>query len=299
MKNAILFLVFNRPEQTQRVFEEIRKARPPRLYIACDGPRAGKVGELEKVEKVRETVSKIDWPCVVKSLYREKNLGCGIAVSTAITWFFQHEEQGIILEDDCLPSQSFFWYCDELLEVYAEEEKIFIISGYNKQQQWKPLENDYFFSNLGGIWGWATWRRAWKHFNLDMVELDKISKSKYFIDIMGRKLGKRRFKELVQAKNLIEEGKIDSWAYPWGLSRHLKNGLACVPSVSLIENIGFGTDSTHSKTKYLKPIVALELTKPLKMNLEIVPDRAYDLKFIGGLNWQLMLQGIVSYFKNK
>jgi hypothetical protein len=257
------------------------------------------VGEFEKVEKVRDTVSKIDWPCDVKTLYREKNLGCGIAVSTAISWFFQHEEQGIILEDDCLPSQSFFWYCDELLEVYSKDERIFIISGYNKQQKWKQLENDYFFSNLGGIWGWATWRRAWQNFKLDMTGLEKISKSKYFIDIMGRKLGKRRVKELVQAKYLIEEGKIDSWGYPWALSRHLKNGLACVPSVSLIENIGFGTDSTHTKTAHLKPIVAMELTKPLKINLEIVPDKSYDLKFIEGSNWQSILQSIVGHFKNK
>ena len=162
MKTPVLFLVFNRPDTTKQVFEAIRQAQPPRLYIASDGHRSDREGEWEKVKTVRDyVVNNIDWDCEVKTLFREKNLGCRIAVSTAISWFFENEEQGIILEDDCFPDQSFFPFCEELLWKYQDDKRIMMITGTNSLGTWKSELQSYHFSIYGSIWGWATWKRAW------------------------------------------------------------------------------------------------------------------------------------------
>ncbi|MDD3437175.1 MAG: hypothetical protein PHC64_08505 [Candidatus Gastranaerophilales bacterium] len=157
MKKAVLFLIFNRTDTTQKVFGQIRVAKPPRLYIASDGSREGRAGEKEAVEELRKWVlENIDWDCQVKTLFREQNLGCGKAVSSAITWFFNQEADGIILEDDCLPSQSFFNYCEELLDYYKEDKRIWHISGANLLRT-TDLEESYYFSNFsiagGGLVG--------------------------------------------------------------------------------------------------------------------------------------------------
>jgi len=166
LRTPVLFLVFNRLDTTKKVFQVIKKAKPPRLYIAADGPRETKEGEAERVKAVRDYVmSNMDWECEVKTLFREKNLGCGKAVSEAITWFFENEEMGIILEDDCLPTQSFFWFCEELLIRYKHEEKIMQINGSSFLPN-IDIKESYFFSKYNHIWGWASWRRAWKHFHM-------------------------------------------------------------------------------------------------------------------------------------
>jgi hypothetical protein len=280
LQTAVLFLVFNRPDTTAQVFEAIRQAKPPRLYVACDGPREGRDGEAERVAKVHEISTQVDWPCEVKTLFRKTNLGCKYAVSGAITWFFEQEEQGIILEDDCLPSQSFFWFCEQLLNQYATDERISIISGYNKQQSWWPDKYDYFFSNFGGIWGWASWRRAWNHMDLEMTCLEKLAQQGYFENLLGRKLGSLRKKQLLNAKISNLNGEMSSWAYPWAYSRHKQAGMACVPTVSLIMNIGFGVDATHTINDSSQVVIAQELSFPILINSECKPDEAYDLLFI-------------------
>ena len=156
LETPVLFLVFNRPDTTAQVFEAIRQAKPPRLYVASDGAREDKEGELEKVKQVREIVSQVDWNCEVKTLFRDKNLGCKIAVSSAIDWFFEQEEMGIILEDDCLPHPTFFRFCQELLERYRDDERIGMISGNNFQFGRKCTDYSYYFSMYSHIWGWAS-----------------------------------------------------------------------------------------------------------------------------------------------
>lgn len=279
LNTPVLFLIFNRPDTTSKVFEEIRKVKPKRLYVAADGPRHHIEGESVRVEKVREIAMKVDWHCEVRTLFREENLGCKIAVSSAITWFFEQEEEGIILEDDCLPSKSFFFYCEELLKLYSNDERIFIISGYNKQQVWHPEFYDYFFSNLGGIWGWATWRRAWVHYDGEMKSLEQLAKTAFFESALGKELGKLRKKQLLEAKKQIKSGKINTWGYPWGYSRNIHKGLACVPSISLIQNIGFDEQATHTN-KTNDRVIACDIEFPLKINERIIPDNSYDLQFI-------------------
>lgn len=279
LNTAVLFLVFNRLDTTKQVFDSIRQAKPPRLYVAADGARDSKKGEAEKVKAVREFIMQnIDWECDVKTLFREQNLGCGLAPSGAITWFFEHEEMGIILEDDCLPSQSFFWFCEELLERYKDDKRIFLISGYNKQNKWKENQYDYFFSHFGGIWGWASWKRAWSHYDFYMSGIEHFVADNYFEKLLGKKLGRIR-ENLIYSS--VELHNKSAWDYQWAYARHKNSGMACVPSVSLVENIGFGEDATHTFGNNNDNVKKHEINLPLNKNNFIVPDRFYDSKFIG------------------
>ena len=164
----ILFLIFNRPDTTFKVFEEIRKIKPAKLYIAADGPRPNVIGEEEKCTASRNIIKQVDWDCDVKTLFREKNLGCKIAVSSAISWFFENVEEGIILEDDTFPTQSFFWFCQELLDFYRNDSRIMHISGNNFQLGKIRGEGSYYFSKYNHIWGWATWKRAWRFYDVSL-----------------------------------------------------------------------------------------------------------------------------------
>jgi hypothetical protein len=278
LNSAVLFLVFNRLNTTKQVFEAIQKAKPPRLYIAADGPRKGRDDEDQKVKSVRDYImTNIDWKCDVKTLFREQNLGCKLAVSGAIDWFFENEEMGIILEDDCVPSQSFFWFCEELLEKYKYDMRVFIISGYNKQNEWEKQINDYFFSNFGGIWGWASWRRAWKHYDVEMSDIEVFIDQNNFEKQLGKRIGSQRQNTIYS--NIILKN-VDTWDYQWAYTRHKNNGLACVPKCSLIENIGYGDDATHTFGLNNDNVIKHEITFPLKTNEFIVADTNYDAKFI-------------------
>lgn len=277
LNTAVLFLVFNRLDTTKKVFEVIREAKPPRLYVAADGAREKIKSEAEKVQAVRDFIMQnIDWECEVKTLFRDQNLGCKYAVSDAITWFFENEEQGIILEDDCLPSQSFFWYCEDLLERYKYDERIFLISGYNMQNKWQKVDESYFFSNYGGIWGWACWSRAWKHYDVDMKDINKFINFDHFVNLLGEEQGKLRQKMIYES---IVINKMNTWDYQWAYARHKNNGLACVPIKSLIENIGFGADATHTSGVNKPNVYRHEILFPINENKFIVPDRAYDRLF--------------------
>ena len=195
---------------------------------------------------MRKITTQIDWPCEVKTLFREKNLGCKIAVSSAITWFFENVEQGIILEDDCLPNQSFFVFCEQMLELYKDDQRIMHISGDNFDFGQKRGNADYYFSKLNHIWGWATWKRAWKHYDLEMPTLEEFIENNYIKDIFNDKeIAKKWINNFKKAKN----GKVNTWDYQWTYTIWSKNGLAIIPSKNLVKNIGFGYGATHTKTK--------------------------------------------------
>lgn len=240
LKTPVLFLVFNRLDTTIQVFGEIKKAKPPRLYIASDGAREAVKGEFEKVKAIRSYLSSnIDWECEVKTLYRDKNLGCKYAVSSAIDWFFENEEMGIILEDDCLPSQSFFWYCQELLNMYKEDLRIWHISGaqiLNLSQE----KHSYHFSKYPGIWGWATWANRWKEYDVKLVSYNNIKDLQEFNLKVDTNYWNKIFKRL-------KENKIDTWDFQWVFTVWYNNGLSITPNVNLIKNIGFDSNATHTK----------------------------------------------------
>lgn len=243
LNTAVLFLVFNRLDTTKQVFEAISQAKPPRLYIAADGAREAKEGEAEKVQAVRDYVMEnIDWDCEVKTLFREKNLGCKYAVSGAITWFFENEEQGIILEDDCLPSQSFFWYCEELLNKYKNDETVYLISGDARGPESFGMKEDYGFCKYPMIWGWASWARVWQNYDPEISDWPKVrdtlpaSISTYKPTV---RFWKSTFEQLYRKE-------IDTWDFQFTYLL-LKNGGKCiVPKINLISNVGFGADATHT-----------------------------------------------------
>ena len=238
----ILFLIFNRPNTTVLVFEQIKRVQPRQLFIAADGPRSSRQGEDDLCNTSRDIILKgIDWDCEVKTLLREENLGCGRAVAGAIDWFFEHVEQGIILEDDCLPNSSFFYFCQELLEKYLYNEDVMNISGNNLQNI--PIGNDsYYFSKYNHTWGWATWRRAWKNYRFTIFD-ENIS----------------AFEKSLQSLNMSDEeenywrniyihlsGNYHTWDYQWLFTVWKFNGLSITPHVNLVSNIGFGTHGTHT-----------------------------------------------------
>ena len=213
LKTPILLIIFNRPDTTQQVFNAIRQAQPRQLFVAADGPREDKDGEAEKCQRTREIVKQVDWDCEVRTLFQEKNLGCGLGPVTAINWFFENAEEGIILEDDCLPHPGFFVFCETLLDYYRDNEKIMHISGNNFQYGRKRGNASYYFSTYTHNWGWATWRRAWKHFDF------------YCTSAEHRK---------------------HVWDKQWEISARKQGGLAILPNVNLVSNIGFGPDATHT-----------------------------------------------------
>lgn len=243
LRTAVLFLVFNRPDTTAQVFEAIRQAKPPRLYVAADGPREVRQGEAERVAKVREIATAVDWPCEVKTLFREKNLGCKFAVSGAITWFFEQEERGIILEDDCLPHPDFFYFCETLLDRYADDERVSVISGDNFQNGIQRGEGSYYFSQYNHVWGWASWRRAWQHYDGELSFWPEWKRSEAWLSKFPDRV-ERRYWEKIFDRMYAQQ--IDTWDYPWTASVWYRGGLSATPNVNLVSNIGFGPDSTHT-----------------------------------------------------
>ncbi len=244
-KSPVLFLIFNRPDPTMLVFETIRKYQPEKLYIAADGGREQKQGEKEKCLKLRnEIINKIDWDCEIHTLFRENNLGCKVAVSSGIDWFFSNEEMGIILEDDCLPNQSFFYFCDELLEKYRDDERVMQIGGNNFQFGKKWGSASYYFSKYNHIWGWASWRRAWDHNSLETTQYEDFIKSNQ-INYMFKDKNERRF--WLDHFNNVYLKKVDTWDAQWTLSFWMQNGLCVLPALNLVTNIGFNMDALHTK----------------------------------------------------
>jgi hypothetical protein len=231
----ILFVIFNRPQYTQIVFNEIRKIRPKYLYIAADGPRKDNIKDVELCRQVRSITGEIDWDCDVHTLFREQNLGCKLGVSSAITWFFENVEEGIILEDDCLPHVTFFGYCEKLLEKYRNDERIMMIGGTNYFPDEIEIPESYFFSRWYVVWGWASWRRAWHLYDIQMNDWPKFRDQKYLDFLIPHKRA-RQYYEIAFQKAYSNE--IDVWSLQWWYTCIFQNGLVITPKVNLISNIG-------------------------------------------------------------
>lgn len=307
--SPVLFIVFNRPEFTLKVFEGIRAARPERFYIAADGPRPDRVTDRELCEQTRAITQQADWDCKVFTLFREQNMGCKDAVSSAITWFFEHEEEGIILEDDCLPSVSFFRFCDEMLTRYRYDTRVRHITGSNLQDGQKRGDATYFFSNLTLVWGWASWRRVWKDYdkNLTPYEVDEVAIElrKIFDDPLIIESWLAIFKE-------VKAGKIDTWDYQLTFLNFFNNSLSVIPNFNLITNIGFGENATHTtqlSSKFANvPMVEIEEIKHPKFILpEKMADR-YTLDYVFNIEERKKEQNVFrrrvkrklkSYFKRR
>lgn len=303
LNTPVLFIVFNRPETTEQVFEAIRKAKPKQLFVAADGPRLGKEGEKERCEEARRIATNVDWDCEIKTLFREENIGCGRGPAEAITWFFDHVEQGIILEDDCLPAQSFFRFCEVLLGKYSTEDRIHAISGSNLLEKWNRDGESYLFSINAGVWGWATWRRSWKKYDFYVVKWQHKSVREllelYFSNPTQRQTYVKALSETFEKK-----GNVSWWDYQFIFSRIITSSFGIIPKVNLVSNIGFGKEATHTfdENSSLANLPAYDIEFPLQASETLMIDSGYDSlyadKFYPDLQKKTMHFKIKSKIKN-
>ena len=228
---SILFLLFNRPETTLRVFDRIRKMQPERLYVAADGPRTAE--EKTLCDAARAAVS-VNWDCDVHTLFRDGNLGCGEAVSRAITWFFESEPEGIILEDDCLPADGFFGFCSAMLEKYRDDDRIGHISGGNYQKGIVRGDGSYYFSGLTNVWGWAGWRRVWKDYDRGMKTWPQFER----IDRLEKDSSRSPFARIWRSHFKTHHAGFNSWDYQYAYLNLVNHRLSVIPNVNLITNTG-------------------------------------------------------------
>ena len=208
-------MVFNRPAYTARVFAEIAKAKPPKLLVVADGPRPGRPEEAERCAMARNVVEHVDWECQVLRNYADVNLGCGRRFSTGLVWAFEQVERAIILEDDTLPSPSFFPFCEELLERYDDDERIMHISGNNYQPERRPAPYSYYFSRYCHIWGWATWRRAFRHYAFEMNLWPGLRDSSWLPDLLDDEVAAQWWRNCLDRAWRGDRSVYDSWDMQW------------------------------------------------------------------------------------
>jgi hypothetical protein len=267
----IAFFIFNRPIFTRITFEAIRAVRPLKLFLIADGPRHDRAGEIDKVAQCREIVQSVNWPCEVYINFSDINMGCKRRISSGISWVFEHVDCAVILEDDCLPTSSFFSYCREMLTLYASDKRVFSISGSNFNNENK--KSGHSFSRYSLMWGWATWADRWEEYILDPQDHVSV--------VMGtwRNHPMALVYWLLIFRNLAA-GKIDTWDFQWILTVWRNNALSCRPSVNLVKNLGFGADATHTfnVSSPLGSLVASEVFDSCIIRLTpILPDPIVEL----------------------
>jgi hypothetical protein len=274
LSTPVVMLVFNRPDTTARVFQAIRAARPPRLLLVADGPRPGRAGEAEKCAEVRRIVGQVDWPCRVQTSFSEVNLGCRKRLSSGLDWAFAEVEEAIILEDDCLPHPSFFRYCQELLQHHRDDERVMAISGTSYHLGRRFSDDSYLPSRYPHVWGWASWRRAWRHYDVGMSAWPAVRDAGWLRQLHRRSLVRRYWEEMLQATH---DGRIGTWDYQWVFACHRRGGISLTPAVNLVQNIGFGADATRTAKpgRYAEmPVQAMAF--PLRHPPLLVPHREAD-----------------------
>tara|TARA_B100001971_G_scaffold60629_1_gene55662 strand:+ start:9373 stop:10290 length:918 start_codon:yes stop_codon:yes gene_type:complete len=235
--------MFNRPDLAEQVFGCIREAAPPKLYLAVDGPRAGRENEAIAVAECRAIQESVDWPCEVYTLFSEVNQGCGAGVRAAIDWFFSCEEAGIILEDDCKPHPSFFRFCEEMLDRYKDDTRVFSVGGFCELDSECFANCSYQFSIYNLIWGWASWRRAWQCHNFKTKAMEEALQGDWLLSHVASGEAAAYWRKHISS---ALSGDVDTWDFQWRLAIWMNDGLSIVPSSNLIENIGFDTRSTHT-----------------------------------------------------
>ncbi len=240
LKSPVLLISFNRPNLTLQVFNQIRVYQPKHLYFAVDGYRDDVAGEKELCEQVEKLAQSVDWECKVSTRFSKHNQGMRLGVLNAINWFFDNEEKGIILEDDVLPDETFFSFCNEMLEKYRHDSRIMHVSGCNLQFGKKWGDGSYYFSHHANIWGWATWKRAWNMYDGELKTLPKFVENKHFSDILIGDMNKWQLNFLL--KRLFR--KLNTWDYQWTYSVLSNSGLSITPNVSLVTNRGYGSNAT-------------------------------------------------------
>lgn len=290
METPILLIIFNRPDTTRRVFEAIRKVKPLKLYVTADGPRLNRNGEVDLCKKTRQLIENIDWLCEVHRKYYDENHGCDPTIEAGLNWFFENEEKGIILEDDCLPDITFFKFAEKMLEKYKDDKYVMHVNGSNFQEGIKIGDGDYYFSRYSHSWGWATWRRSWKLYNHELSSFPGFKKNKSIDKIL--KNSKEKDFWLVFFQKLYI-GKFPFWDSRWTYTIWENGGVSITPNENLIENIGWGKDATHTngheKITDRPTVPLLEIRDPSTKNINEEADVYTFFHYYHRSFWQKLL----------
>lgn len=270
----LLMIAFNRPEKTRRVFEAVRAAAPRRLYLAADGPRADVASDAERCAETRRVLDDVTWPCEVTRLYRSSNLGCKQGVGGAIDWFLGHEESGIILEDDCVPTPDFVPFCAELLDRYRDAPEVMMIGGHNSLGTWDAAGTGYVFSRTAPIWGWATWRRAWARYDPAMTRWGEPATRA----LVRSRMPLTEYRITSQRFDSVHTGGHDTWDYGWALAMLINGGVSVIPRRNLISNIGFDSEATHTRrpSRHETAVRTYPAEWPLRHPPSTTPDAAFE-----------------------
>ena len=274
LTTPVALIIFNRPDTAARVFNEIAKAKPPKLLVVADGPRHHRVGEAERCRQTRAIIEQVDWPCEVLTNFADTNMGCKMRVSSGIDWIFEMVEEAIILEDDCLPEPTFFRFCQEMLSRYRHDERVSMVSGGNLQFGRQRGSASYYFSRYTHIWGWASWRRAWKHYDRDLTLWPKYRDEGWLETTFSSKGEQAYWRNSFEA---VHNGSLDTWDCSWTFTCLLKGMLQVAPNVNLISNIGFGPEATHTQVVGIHANMATEpMIFPLIHPDAVLQDRNGD-----------------------
>ena len=275
MQTSVALLIFNRPEITKRLVEEIIRARPPKVLVFADGPRPDHPEDAELIEATKAVIDKAPWQCDVLTNYSETNLGTRYRPATGLDWVFQTVEKAIFFEDDCLPHPSFFRFCDELLEKYQDDERVMMISGNNFMGGRGLTTDSYLFSHYAGIWGWATWRRAWRHYDVELRAWPALRETSFLRDVLANE-DEVAFWQ--QCFDRIVSGQTQTWDHQWQFALWAQHGLSIMPSVNLCTNVGFGPTAQHYKEldPKLAAVPVAEMHFPLQHPATMVRSREAD-----------------------
>jgi len=270
LRTPVLFLIFNRPAYTERVFERIAAARPSKLLVVADGPRSA--DEADLCRETRDIVARVDWDCEVIPNYSEANMGCRARVSSGIDWAFSLVEEAIILEDDCLPAASFFSFCELMLDRYRDDKRVMMVSGTNFLRDQLDIPESYTFSQYPSIWGWATWRRAWQLYDVNMEQWPVVRDQRQLERLVRNERVSAFYSAVWNDTSTINS----TWDYQWSFARRFNHGLGAVPRVNLVSNIGT-TGATHGAgdTRLGAPTFDLD-TSNLIHPRSVFPDQRLD-----------------------
>lgn len=297
----VVFIIFNRPDTTRKVWGQISAVKPKKLYIIADGARENVAGEIDKVKEARRVTQAVDWECDIKYNYADSNMGCRDRIVSGIDWVFEQEDMAIILEDDCYPDLSFFYFCKEILCRYSDNEKITSVAARNVIDTCFDMCNSYTFSYYHNIWGWATWRRAWRLNDAYMTGYDRRKMHK----LLNRMYGFRIGVQWANAYESVSKGRTDVWDFQWEYAQQLQGGLTIVPEVNLVRNIG-RTDGTHigggqkpAKSEELQwSAVDKRISFPLRHPEIIEHDNKYDRVYgqvVRRKNWITQMKIMIKY----
>lgn len=274
LDTPVVLMVFNRPAETAKVFQQIAKAKPRTLFVVADGPRPNRPDDIEKCAAVRQIVKQVDWDCDLRTNFADTNIGMRKRVPSGLNWVFEQVEEAIILEDDCVPHPTFFKFCAAILEKYRDDHRIMSVTG---TYEYTPVRQrySYHFSKYTNIWGWASWRRAWQFYDVDMTLWPLVRDEKWLYDLLGDNEIVLNYWHRIFQKTF--DRIIDTWDYQWLFALLVQGGLTVVPNVNLISNIGFSEEASHTKrADHRANRPTFEITFPLVDPPHRICDRQED-----------------------